>query len=297
MINFENVSKFILDDISIHIQKGQVTGLIGDTGAGKTTLVKLASGLLLPDVGRVSVMEKNPVQYRSRYGTKLGVLITGIPILEDNDSALTGLGILQSMYDIPKGEFGERYEELATRLGFKAYENEKIKELSVGQRRRVELAATFILNPELVILDEPEVGLDEECKQILEEIVKERAASGATFLITSHNLTEISNMCDRLLILSEGKLIFYGSEASLRSQYLPINTMTITYEGAIPNIDDLPIVRYKMDGNRISYDYNSKYIAASELLEVLMKQTKIIDIKIKKPDLEQIIIDLNGRIR
>ncbi len=293
MINFDNVSKFILSNLTLHIERGQVTGLIGDTGSGKTTLVRLASGLLAPDSGRVILMGKEPSLNRGKYGEKLSVLITGVPILEDGDTPKVGLEMLRYQYGISKVEFDARYKELSSEFGFESYENERVKDLSVGQRRRVELASVFIINPELVILDEPDVGLDEEGKHILEERVQKDAARGVTFLITSHNLTGISYMCDRLAILSEGKLIFYGSETSLRSQYLPINTMTVTYDGAIPNIDDLPIVRYSLDGDRISYDYNSKYIAASELLEVLMKQTKITDIKIKKPDLEKIIMDLH----
>lgn len=293
MINFDNVSKFILSDLTLHIERGQVTGLIGDTGSGKTTLVRLASGLLAPDRGRVILMGKEPSSNRGKYGEKLGVLITGVPILEDGDTPKVGLEMLRYQYGISKVEFDARYKELSSEFGFESYENERVKDLSVGQRRRVELASVFIINPDLVILDEPDVGLDEEGRRILEERVQKDASRGVTFLITSHNLTGISHMCDRLAILSEGKLIFYGSETSLRSQYLPINTMTVTYEGDIPNIDDLPIVRYSLDGNRIAYDYNSKYIAASELLEVLMKQTKITDIKIKKPDLEKIIMDLH----
>ena len=143
-----------------------------------------------------------------------------------------------------------------------------------------------------MILDEPDVGLDEEGKMIFEELVRERAKSGTTFLITSHNLTEVSNLCDRIAILSDGELTFYGSERVLRSQHLPVNTMTVVFDGPIPSIDDLPIVRYKIEGNTASYDYNSKYITAAELINVLMKQTRILDVKIKKPDLEEIIINM-----
>ncbi len=292
MINFDNVSKFILSDLTFHIQKGQVTGLIGDTGSGKTTLVRLACGLLVPDRGNVTLMGKEPHLNLGRYGADFSVLITGVPVLEDADTPAIGLEMLRYQYGISKKEYDERYAELVQEFGFKAYENERIKDLSVGQRRRVELASVFIIRPRLVILDEPDVGLDEEGRQILEERVKKETSKGVTFLITSHNLNSISNMCSRLAILSEGKLYFYGSEMTLRCKYLPINTMTVTFEGALPNIDDLPIVRYRVSGNTVSYDYNSRYISASEVLEVLMKQTKVSDVKIDKPNLEQIILNL-----
>ena len=291
MIDIENVSKFRLSDISLSIPRGYVVGLIGATGSGKTTLVKLSAGLLLPETGRVSVMGQNPVKNRGRYGTRLSVFITGIPLIERDDSALIGMDMMRNYYSISKDKFIRDYAELSERFGFRDYENEKLKNLSAGQRRRVELAAAFILNSELIILDEPDVGLDEAGKQVFEDIVKEKVKQGVTFLITSHNLTEVSNLSDRLVVLSEGKLMFYGNERMLRSRYLPVNTMTVTYDGAIPNIDDLPIVRYRIDGNTVSYDYNSKYITASELINVLMKQVRVLDVKIKKPDLEQIILN------
>ena len=237
-------------------------------------------------------MGKNPVTNRGRYGSKLSFFLTGVPLIENEDSALVGMDMIRNIYAIPRDKFEKDYAELSKRLGFENYENEKLKNLSTGQRRRVELAAAFILNADLMILDEPDVGLDEEGKMIFEELVKERAEMGTTFLITSHNLTEVSNLCDRIAILSDGELTFYGSERVLRSQHLPVNTMTVVFDGPIPSIDDLPIVRYKIEGNNAAYDYNSKYITAAELINVLMKKTRILDVKIKKPDLEEIIINM-----
>ena len=292
MINIENVSKFIIRDISLHIPKGEVTGLIGATGSGKTTLVRLASGLLLPDCGRVSVMGHEPVRFKGKFGSRLSVLISGVKSLSDEETAVSALDGLRIIYGIPKNEYEKRYRKLAERFDFSSYENERLKGLSVGQRRRVELAGAFLTEPELMILDEPEVGLDEFGKQALEEIIKEKTGEGMTLLITSHNMAEISNICTRIAVLSKGDLIFYGSEDALRSRYQPINTLTVSFDGNIPNIDDLPIVRYRLEGNTASYEYNSMYITASEVLDVIMKQTRITDINIKKPDLEQIIINM-----
>ena len=297
MINFENVSKFILSDVSFSIPKGEVVGLIGATGSGKTTLVKLASGILEPERGRVSVLGKDPVKNKGRYESRLGVYLTGIPVLSENDSALSGIGMLGKMYNIPDAEFKFRYDALTKSFGFKAFEGERLKDLSVGQRKRIELSATFILEPEMLLLDEPEIGLDEEAKQTLEEEIKNRAAQGMTVLVTSHDLQSISHLSSRIMMLSEGKLIFYGSEAVLRHRFLPINQMTLKYEGNIPVVDDLPLLKYSVDGGKAGgtfyCEYDERYVSASEILAVIMKHTKVTDIKIKKPDLEQIILGKN----
>ena len=295
MINFENVSKFILEDISFSLPRGEVIGLIGASGTGKTTLVKLAAGILEPERGRVSVLGRNPVLSRGKYSSRLGVFMTGIPVLSENDSALSGIGILAKVYDIPEFEFQKRYDELSQLFGFKSYENERLKELSVGQRRRIELAATFILESELLLLDEPEIGLDEEAKQTLEEVIKERAERGMTVLITSHDLQSISHLSTRIMILSansesQSRIIFYGTEGVLRHRFLPINRMTLKYEGGIPMVDDLPLVRNSLTKDEVICEYDERYVSASEILAVIMKHTRVTDIKIKKPDLEQIIL-------
>ena len=292
MIQIEKVSKFILSDVTLHIPEGSVTGLIGAAGSGKMTLLRLACGLLAPDCGSVRTMGKNPVLWRMKYASALSVLLTGIPLLEDGISAAEGFELLQKMYALPREEYRRDYRQLSERLGLSKWEKERMKELSAGQRRRVELAAALILRPRLLLLDEPEIGLDEEGKQVLEELIKEYAAAGTTVLITSHDLAGISNMCTRLAVLDEGRLLFYGSEYALRSRYLPISRLTVSFEGNLPNIDDLPIVRYSLEGNRVCYEFNSSYITASEVLAVLMKQTRITDIGIKRPDLEQIMIHI-----
>lgn len=297
MINFENVSKFIISDLSLNVPKGQVVGVIGDTGSGKTTFVKLASGLLLPESGRVSLMHRDPLVIRGKKNSDLGVFITGVPFLSNEDSVFTGMDMIRTMYAISGEEYKNTYKELAESFGFKSYEHEKIKNLSAGQRRRVELAAVMSIEPKIVILDEPDVGLDAEGRQILDEYVTMKKKQGVTFLITSHNLTGLSRICDRIMILSEGKCIFYGSERTLRYEQLPINKMTVSYDGPVPSIDDLPIVKYTLDENELVLEYNSRFITASEILNVLMKQTKILDIKISKPDLEQIIIGLHNKER
>ena len=297
MINFENVSKFILSDVSFSIPKGEVVGLIGATGSGKTTLVKLASGILEPERGRVSVLGADPVKNKGRYSSRLGVYLTGVPVLSEYDSALSGIGILGKMYNIPDAEFQKRYDELSTLFGFKNFEGERLKDLSVGQRKRIELSATFILEPEMLLLDEPEIGLDEEAKQTLEEVIKDRTSKGMTVLVTSHDLPSISHLSTRIMMLSEGKLIFYGSESVLRHKFLPVNQMTLKYEGAIPMVDDLPLLKYRVDsgkaGGTFYCEYDERYVSASEVLAVIMHHSKVTDIKIKKPDLEQVILGKN----
>lgn len=295
MINFENVSKFILNDISLNIPKGEIVGVIGASGSGKTTFIKLVCGLLMPEEGRVSVLGKNPVTNRQKYHSNLGTFIVGINSLNMDSTVKQNFDILKVVYGIDDEVFEERYNELSTRFEFKRYEDDVIQKLSLGQKMRVELATTLILEPKLLLLDEPNVGLDEEAKQIVNQVLREKAKEGMTIIITSHDMISISSVCTRLAIIDKGKLVYYGSKERLRSKYLPIKKMTIKYNGRIPNIDDLPIKKYEIYNDTIIFEYNDNYISSSEVLEVILSQTNVLDVTIEKSNLESIIMEIiNG---
>ena len=204
MINFEKVSKFTLSDISINIPKGEIVGLIGASGSGKTTFVRLACGLLTPDLGRVRVLGKNPVDYRQKYFSDVSTFIVGKNLLDKETSVIQNFEMLRIMYGINKSEFYKRYNEISEMLDFKGYEYEKVISLSFGQKMRVEVAAALILEPMLLLLDEPTVGMDQNAKECLTKTLKEKASEGMTILITSHDMQSISNICTRLAIIDKG---------------------------------------------------------------------------------------------
>lgn len=289
MISFEQVSKYSLQDISFHIPKGETVGLIGASGAGKTTLIKLACGLLAPDSGRVYTLDRNPVFNRSRYKDGVSTLIAGVPLLCREDTVSQGLALIRSMYGISKSEFARRYDELAARLDFGKYERQTVKNLSLGQRMRTELGAALIYEPDLLLLDEPNVGLDENGKAALCSILTERCKAGMTVLMTSHDMIGISRMCSRIALLDGGRLIFYGSEDNLRSRYAPIDVMTITFCGKLPDFEDLPLKSYSLRGNSITLSYNTNHITSAEILKLILRQTAVTEVSIRKPDLESIV--------
>ncbi|MBQ8326927.1 MAG: ABC transporter ATP-binding protein [Lachnospiraceae bacterium] len=292
MVSFENVSKFILSDVSIHIPKGSAVGIIGASGAGKTTFMKLACGLLEPDGGNVYTMGKNPVINRSQLGRKMSCFFTGIPVLNEFRSVRDNFKDLQIVYQISDTEFEPIYSDLATRFGFDAYEYTPVKSLSLGQRRRAELGAVLLQRPELLLLDEPANGLDENAKTIFRDILQERVKEGMTLLITSHDMKDISQMCDRIMVLNQGKMLFYGNKNTLMRKYAPMDIMIIQYEGAIPDLEDLPLSRFSFDRDMLSIVYNSNYITSAEILDLLIKKISIREVNVKKPGLEEVILEM-----
>ena len=292
MINFENVSKYGLNDVSIHIPKGEIVGLIGASGAGKTTMIKLACGLLAPDSGRVYTLDKSPVLNRKLYKNNVSTFIAGVPLLCRDDTVSQGFELIRNMYSIEKTEFHKRYKKLSEQLDFGKYESQTVKNLSLGQRMRAELGAALIYEPKLLLLDEPNVGLDENGKAALCELLTERCKNGMTVLMTSHDMSGVSKMCGRIALLDSGKLVFYGSEDNLRSRYAPIDVMRVKICGNIPDFEDLPLKKYFVQGDILTLSYNSNHITSAEILKLILRQTSVSEVSIRKPSLESIISQL-----
>lgn len=290
MVTFEDVSKFILSDITFHIPQGEVTGLIGTSGSGKTTLMKLACGLLEPEMGRIRVMGKNPCVSRGKYGKDLSVFISGKPLLAGEDTVRCGIEMLGEIYLLEKKQFVRDYERLADALGFGEFEDTHVKELSLGQRRRAELGAALILRPQLLLLDEPDIGLDENAKNSLRQLLVKECEQGMSVLISSHDMSEISGLCSRIILLEAGKMLYYGTEENLRGKYAPIDTMTLKIEGEIPDFEDLPLKYYGVYEDKITLSYDSGHISAAEIMQLVLRQTGITEVTIKKTNLEEILV-------
>jgi len=290
MINFENISKYALSGIDLHIPKGEVVGIIGSTGSGKTTLLKLACGLLAPESGQVYTLGKDPVKYRSKYASDLSTFFAGTPLLNKYDTVIQNFEIIGSVYRMSGRHFRQRYSEISRKLEFAELSDRRVSDLSLGQKMRAELGAALLYEPKLLLIDEPNIGLDENGKAALCEIMTQSAADGNTVLLTSNDMASVSKVCTRLAILHKGKLIFYGSLDTLRSRYLPINTMTVKISGNIPDPDDLPIRKFSLEGNTLKLEYDSNHITAAEITALILRQTEILEISVHKSDLEELIM-------
>lgn len=295
MVNLENVSKFIIQDMSLHVPVGACVGLIGASGAGKTTLLKLICGLLQPEAGYVRTLGKEPVAQHGRYGREMSVFLVGRSALEDGDTVKQSFAMAQSIYRLEKERFRQEYEELATCFGFREYADCALNGLSLGQRMRVELAMALIGNPKLILLDEPNVGLDENGKKILWEQLARKCRQETTVLVASHSLADISKVCDRIAFLEKGRLLYYGSEKHLRGSLASIDRMELKLAGRLPDLEDLPLQGYEIEGDRLCLSYDTNYVSSAEILGLILRQTKVAEMNISRPDLEDIVVLMQKR--
>ena len=289
MICFEQVSKFILSSVSIHIPEGSSVGLIGASGAGKTTLLKLACGLLLPDKGNVHTLRKDPVKYRSKLSSDLSAMLNDIPVFQEYNSVESNFRDLQIAYGMSEETFSKEYDALSKALGFRSFEKHAVKDLSLGQRRRGELGALLLPHPKLLLLDEPTIGLDQNAKEALRRLLIDRQKEGMTLVISSHDMGEISALCERIALLDHGTLTYYGDKELLLKRFAPMDTLEVTFSGRLPDLEDLPLTRYSLVQNKLTLTYNSNHVTSAEVLHHILKQTSLVSVTTHKSELADVI--------
>ena len=289
MIIFDNVNKFILNEVDLHVPKAITLGIIGASGAGKTTFLKLISGLLEPQSGTVSTLRKNPVSSNKQIAARLSVLFADIPVFNDSLSILDNLDELRLIYGIEKSDFENRLDELSKRLEFSDILHSKPGSLSLGQKRRSELGLTFLRDADLYLFDEPCIGLDQNGKAAFYKLVQEKKRAGKTILFSSHSIEDIATVSDRVLVLNKGNVRFYGSKEELYKRLAPVEKISLELDGSFPDISDLEVERYDFENGRMTVLFNSNHVSSKEVLERICATSRIKSVSVKKAGLAESI--------
>lgn len=300
------------DNLSFHISKGETVGLIGANGAGKTTLIRLISGILSPDSGYVRVMDKNPLGGNRQLNLNLGMVLGIGGVYAGNGKASFGFDVgsalgnsgnlepeltvehnfqlVKAIYHISKDDYSRRLEALSSSLDIKSFLNFRVNQLSLGQRMRVELASVLLFEPKLLILDEPFIGIDVVAKEaIRSKLLQLSRDKDITIILSTHNVEEVERICDRIIFLDNGKMIYNGSFDRIKYTYRKIHSLTVAVNDKIPDMQDLPIEKYSLKDNNLTIWYDSTMINAREITKFLLSQCTISDLLIHKPTIEEII--------
>lgn len=289
MIICNGLNKFILHDIDLHIPRGTSLGIIGASGSGKTTFLKLASGLLKPESGSIFTLRKNPLEGQKKIADRIAVLYADIPLYDEGLSIMDGLDQMRLIYGIKKNLFQKRLNHVMEVLDFADIVHSKPKSLSLGQKRRAELGMTFIRDTDLYIFDEPCIGLDQNAKAGFYELVQEKKREGKTLLVSSHSMEDITTISDRVLLLNKGSVAFYGSKEELYKRLSPMQTGYVEFEGKMPDVSDLEIESYSVENGRMTFRYNSNHVSSKELLKRISLTSNVKSIALHKASLAESI--------
>lgn len=293
----EYITKKAVDDISFEINDGEIVGYIGANGAGKSTTIKMMTGILTPTSGRVYVNNLVPYENREENAKNIGVVFGqktqlwwDLPISET-------FSLLKDIYDVSDADFEERMRFLKEVLGLEEFFLSPVRTLSLGQRMRADLAAALIHNPQVIYLDEPTIGLDVVVKENVRKAIKEiNLKYGTTIILTTHDLDDIEELCNRIII-DKGKKIYDGEIKGVKEEYGYLATVEIQVKEEI-SLESLNIFDdiykdkdFKIDfkENKLFITFNINKISSSEIISRVMKKITVVDFAVKETSIEDIV--------
>lgn len=293
----EYVIKKAVDNISFHIKKGEIVGYIGANGAGKSTTIKMMTGILTPTSGSITVDGLVPYEKRKENAKHVGVVFGQKTQLWWDLPLSETFTLLKEIYEVSDEDFKERMEFLNNILRFNEFLLTPVRSLSLGQRMRADIAAALIHNPKVIYLDEPTIGLDVMVKEKVREAIKEiNKKYGTTIILTTHDLNDIEELCSRIIIIDKGKKIYDGSLEEIKSKYGAMTSIEFQVKNSIDvsklNFkDDLKEedLVFKNEDNKIVAVFNKNKISQSEIMSVIMNNTEVVDFKIIETSIEDII--------
>ncbi len=290
LISRESQIKVALDNISFSIAEGELVGYIGPNGAGKSTTVKILSGILVPDSGEVTVMGKTPWKYRQETVRELGVVFGqrtqlwwDLPVVESYE-------LLKSIYQIGDVAYTHKLDELVALLELAPLLDVPVRQLSLGQRMRCDIAASLLHSPKILFLDEPTIGLDAVSKFAIRDFIRQlNKDHKVTILLTTHDMDDIESLAKRVLILNEGRIFLDGSIDDLRKTIMPERRLIIDLNQEHDTVQDSEATLIKQEGHRVWLSYNPLTTSTCDLIRRITQNHAIQDLYLENPPIEEIV--------
>jgi ABC-2 type transport system ATP-binding protein len=282
-----------VDQLTLGIKAGEAVGYIGANGAGKSTTIKMLTGILVPTRGSVTTCGLRPVPDRRRLAREVGVVFGQRTQLWWDLPVRESLRILAAIHSLGAAAERERTDELIERLELADFLGTPVRQLSLGQRMRAEVAAALLHSPRLVILDEPTIGLDVLSKQRLREfLIAERGLHGTTLLLTTHDMGDVERLCDRILLVDRGSLVFDGTLAGLSRTVGAERVLVVDLAEPTADLTDVPDTRLlgsEGDGLRQRLAFDPDATTAARVLAALAGRAEVVDLAVEEPDVEEIV--------
>jgi ABC-2 type transport system ATP-binding protein len=279
-----------VDDVSFSITAGSTVGYIGPNGAGKSTTIKMLIGILVPSGGRVRVEGRDPSRDRVAVARRIGVVFGQRTQLWWDLPLGDSFALLRHVYRVPAVDHARRLSELVELLDMGSFVATPVRQLSLGQRMRGELAAALLHDPAILFLDEPTIGLDVVSKEAVRGfLARLNREQGTTILLTTHDLVDVERLCDRLLIIDHGRVLEDTTVDGVKDRYGTERTLVVDLESPGPalSIDGASVV--KVDGPRQWLRFHRDAHTASSLLAQVTARAPVRDITVEEPAIDDII--------
>jgi len=285
-----------VDGVSFDIPAGEIVGYIGPNGAGKSTTIKMLTGILVPTRGEAVVAGHVPWEERRQLAKQIGVVFGQRTQLWWDLPLSESLELLQYMYRVPDDRFRRNLAQATDLLELGPFYDTPVRQLSLGQRMRGDLAASLLHEPPILYLDEPTIGLDLVAKLKIREYLAElNRTTGVTILLTTHDLADIESLCKRIIVIDHGHIVHDGNLEALRSRFASTRHLQIDFD-EVPDVAGLRghpgVTLERQDGPRVNVAFDRKVHSAPEVLSIMGTFGTVRDMSIEEPAIEDVIQQL-----
>jgi ABC-2 type transport system ATP-binding protein len=271
-----------LDHISFTLELGELVGYIGPNGAGKSTTVKLLAGIMIPDSGHCEVLGRVPWKSRTQ-------LWWDLPVIESFE-------LLRDIYQVPTTDYIRQRDELIELLDLSAFLDVPVRQLSLGQRMRSDLAAALLHNPPILFLDEPTIGLDAVSKLAVRDFIKRlNREQEKTVILTTHDMDDIEALCSRVILIDEGKILSDGSLSDLRASVSTERLLIVDLAEEATEFHDPDAEVVHRDNRQVHLRFDPKKVPVTVLISRITAQYAVRDLFVENPSIEEIIARLYKR--
>ncbi len=289
-----------LKNISFSLERGELLGFIGPNGAGKSTTIKILSGILRPDAGRVEIDGLVPYADRIKHVGRIGVVFGQRTQLWWDLPVIDGFDLLRDIYRVDPVRYARTRDELVAMLRLERILDQPVRQLSLGQRMRAEIAAALLHEPSILFLDEPTIGLDAPSKLAVREFVKRlNRERGVTVLLTTHDMHDIEALAERVIVIGHGQVLADSPFEALRADVLRERRLFVDFTGEAPLID-LPGVQIRArTGKSLELAFDPMVLSAPRLIAAITADHAVEDIHVEQPAIEEVIArfyDLHGAV-
>ncbi|MEU3985908.1 ATP-binding cassette domain-containing protein [Streptomyces sp. NPDC026672] len=278
-----------VDSLSFTVARGEMVGYIGPNGAGKSTTIKMLTGILMPSAGRLRVAGIDPTRERVRLAQRIGVVFGQRTTLWWDLPLIDSYRLAHRMYRIPDAHYRENLDRCVELLELGDLLDVPVRQLSLGQRMRGDIASALLHDPEVLYLDEPTIGLDVMSKAKVREFLRElNAERGTTVLLTTHDLQDIEQLCSRVMVIDHGRLVYDGPLAGLHEAGESERTLVVDLERELPpvQVPGARVVRVEGPRQWLAFPASA---SAAPLVARIAAECPLVDLSVREPDIEAVI--------
>ncbi|TXK77423.1 ATP-binding cassette domain-containing protein [Paenibacillus sp. N3.4] len=286
----EYTTKKAVDGINFSIEKGETVGFIGPNGAGKSSTVKMLTGILVPSSGTINIGGLCPYKDRKKNTSRLGVVFGqrtqlwwDLPVSDTYD-------LLKHIYKIPERVYKKNMDMFSEMLDLHTFIRQPVRQLSLGQKMRADIAAALLHDPEIIFFDEPTIGLDVIAKEKIRNFVKQiNKEKGTTMLFTTHDMVDIEKTCERMIIIDHGTNIYDGTVDEIKRNYGRERILAVEFSEAHLNVFIPGAQLMNEKDNKKWFRFSKDDIQVSDLISTLSQKYNIVDLTVEETDIEEII--------